>query len=139
MESLRRKIQENVAFDTSFLNRVKEGRINIDEEYPNSQHKRWIQDTFIDEFFFDKNGKWFEREASTDFFIRNKINLLISEGVMLHNEYHGIPVLQEVDGNYVNLFVTCDKHLAALLVYLYPDYADKIRWYDQNNLPKRHR
>lgn len=41
--------------------------------------------------------------------------------------------------HYVNLFVTCDKHLAALLVYLYPDYADKIRWYDQNNFPKRHR
>ncbi len=31
--------------------------------------------------------------------------------------------------HYIDLFATCDKNLAALLIYLYPQYKSKIRYY----------
>lgn len=77
---------KNILFDTSYLNMVKEGAVNIEGSFPTSKCARLVQDTFLDELFFDRDGCWYERIEASEFFRKNFLQILDEFSIIL-NEY----------------------------------------------------
>ena len=78
----------NVLLDTSFLNRVKEGKFSIEEEFPGS--RIWVSDTVVQEFCLSHGGgklEWHEREHACSLFKKYNLHHQKTEAVILIEEY----------------------------------------------------
>ncbi|MBY0281032.1 MAG: hypothetical protein K2W94_02630 [Alphaproteobacteria bacterium] len=98
--------QENkkkiVAFDTGFLSNAIKGKIDIDAEFPTDTCSRTIQDTVIDELFFNKEPTdgWYEADRKNwlNFYQKHDFWTMESQHIILLKEYlYGHVLLERCD------------------------------------------
>jgi|JI10StandDraft_1071094.scaffolds.fasta_scaffold128000_4 hypothetical protein len=80
-------MKKKVLFDSSYLNRAKKNPNEMEQQFPNKYCLRLVQDTIIDEFFFDKDGNWYEREENVKFYNNCDFLLIPDFSELLYKEY----------------------------------------------------